>query len=160
MTRIAVYPGSFDPPTRAHENLVRRSLALADTVLVAVAVNSAKTPLFPVERRVALLSEVLAGIPQVEVTAFEGLLADYARTMGATLVIRGLRAAGDFDYELQMALMNRQLNPSLETVFLAPAFDLTYVSSTLVREVARYGGDLGDLVHPAVAAALRQAFGR
>jgi pantetheine-phosphate adenylyltransferase len=159
MTRIAIYPGSFDPPTRAHENLIRRSLALADRVLVAVAANAAKTPLFTVNQRRDLLRAVVGDEPRVEVTAFEGLLADFARDAGASLVVRGLRAAGDVEYELQMAVMNRRLHPGLETVFLAPAFDLTYVSSTLVREVARHGGDVAGLVHPAVHAALRRAFG-
>jgi pantetheine-phosphate adenylyltransferase len=159
MTRIAIYPGSFDPPTRGHEDLIRRALGLADRVLVAVAVNSAKQPLFPLADRLALLRTVIGAEPRVEVTSFEGLLADYARTSGAAVVVRGLRAAGDFEYELQMALMNRQLNPGLETVFLAPAAHLTFVSSTLVREVAQYGGNLGDLVHPAVSEALRKRFG-
>jgi pantetheine-phosphate adenylyltransferase len=159
MTRIAIYPGSFDPPTRGHEDLIRRALGLADRVLVAVAVNSAKQPLFPLADRLALLRTVIGADPRVEVTSFEGLLADYARTSGAAVVVRGLRAAGDFEYELQMALMNRQLNPGLETVFLAPAAHLTFVSSTLVREVAQYGGNLGDLVHPAVSEALRKRFG-
>jgi pantetheine-phosphate adenylyltransferase len=159
MTRIAIYPGSFDPPTRGHEDLIRRALGLADRVLVAVAVNSAKQPLFPLPDRLALLRTVIGAEPRVEVTSFEGLLADYARTSGAAVVVRGLRAAGDFEYELQMALMNRQLNPGLETVFLAPAAHLTFVSSTLVREVAQYGGNLGDLVHPAVSEALRKRFG-
>ena len=159
MTRIAIYPGSFDPPTRGHEDLIRRALGLADRVLVAVAVNSAKQPLFPLADRLALLRTVIGAEPRVEVTSFEGLLADYARKSGAAVVVRGLRAAGDFEYELQMALMNRQLNPGLETVFLAPAAHLTFVSSTLVREVAQYGGNLGDLVHPAVSDALRKRFG-
>jgi pantetheine-phosphate adenylyltransferase len=158
MTRIAIYPGSFDPPTRGHEDLIRRALGLADRVIVAVAVNLAKQPVFPLEERLALLRTVIGPEPRVEITSFEGLLADYARTSGAAVVVRGLRAAGDFEYELQMALMNRQLNPGLETVFLAPAAHLTFVSSTLVREVARFGGNLGDLVHPAVSDALRKRF--
>ena len=159
MTRIAVYPGSFDPPTRGHEDLLRRSLALADEVHLAVAVNSAKQPLFDLAERLELLRIVVGKADRVKVTSFEGLLADYARQVGATLVVRGLRAAGDFEYELQMALMNRQLNPALETVFLGPASNLGFVSSSLVREVARYGGDPGDLVHPGVAQALRRKFG-
>jgi pantetheine-phosphate adenylyltransferase len=152
MTRIAIYPGTFDPPTRGHEDLIRRALGLADRVV-------AKQPLFPLATRLALLRTVIGAEPRVEVTSFEGLLADYGRKTGATVVIRGLRAAGDFEYELQMALMNRQLNAGLETVFLAPAAHLTFVSSTLVREVAQYGGNLGDLVHPAVSDALRKRFG-
>lgn len=158
MTRIAIYPGSFDPPTRGHEDLLRRSLALADQVQVAVAVNSAKQPLFDLSERLQLLQTVFGAMDRVVVTSFEGLLVDYARRSGAALVVRGLRAAGDFEFELQMAQMNRRLHPELETVFLGPASNLGFVSSTLVREVARYGGDLGDLVHPAVAEALRRKF--
>lgn len=158
MTRIAIYPGTFDPPTRGHEDLIQRSLALADTLLVAIAENSAKQPLFSTTERLELLGTVIGNEPRVRVVAFTGLLADFARSSGATVVVRGLRAVGDFEYELQMALMNRQLHPTLETVFLAPAFNLTYVSSTLVREVARFGGDLGDLVHPAVKEALDRKF--
>ncbi len=158
MTRIAIYPGTFDPPTRGHEDMIRRALGLADRVVVAVAINSAKQPLFSLPERLALLGTVIGEEPRIEITSFEGLLADYARKSRASMVVRGLRAAGDFEYELQMALMNRQLNPGLETVFLAPAAHLTFVSSTLVREVAQYGGNLGDLVHPAVAEALRRRF--
>lgn len=154
MTRIAIYPGSFDPPTRGHEDVVRRSLALADQVIVAVAVNASKSPLFTPGERVALLEAVLGPDPRLMVVSFEGLLADFARARGARLVIRGLRAAGDLEYELQMALMNRQLLPGLETLFLAPSPELNFISSTLVREVARSGGDVTSLVPPAVAAAL------
>jgi pantetheine-phosphate adenylyltransferase len=160
MTRIAIYPGSFDPPTRGHEDLVRRSLALADRVIVAVAVNVAKQPLFSVEERLDLLRTAVGDDPRVTFESFDGLLADFARRMGAGMVIRGLRAVSDFEYEFQMALMNRQLHPSLETVFLVPALDLTYLSSSLVREVARFGGDVGALVHPAVAAALARRYKR
>lgn len=158
MTRIALYPGSFDPPTLGHADLIRRSLALADTVVVAVAVNAAKQPLFTVPERLEMLREVLGGEPRVTLDSFEGLVADYAKRIGATLLVRGLRAVGDFEYELQMALMNRQLHGSLETVFLVPAQGLSYISSSLVREVARYGGDVRALVHPATAAALARRF--
>ena len=160
MTRIAIYPGSFDPPTRGHEDLIRRSLALADRVIVAVAVNVAKQPLFSVEERLDMLRKAAGDEPRVSFESFEGLLADFARRVGAGVVVRGLRAVSDFEYEFQMALMNRQLHPSLETVFLVPALDLTYLSSSLVREVARFGGDVGALVHPAVAAALARRFQR
>lgn len=158
MTRIAIYPGSFDPPTRGHEDLVRRGLALADRLVVAVAVHPLKQPLFSEEERVALLRTMFRGEPRIAVESFHGLLADYAVRLGASVILRGLRAAGDFEYELQMALMNRQLASGIETVFLAPAFDLTYVSSSLVREVARYGGDVRRLVHADVAEALREKF--
>ena len=160
MTRIAIYPGSFDPLTKGHEDLIRRSLSLADRVVVAVAVNSAKQPLFPVAERLALLQAAVGDDPRVAFQSFDGLLAEFAKKVGASIVVRGLRAVSDFEYEFQMALMNRQLHPSLETVFLVPAVDLTYLSSSLVREVARYGGDVSALVHPAVAAALARRYGR
>lgn len=158
MTRIAVYPGSFDPPTRGHEDLVRRSLALADRLIVAVAVNVVKQPLFSVDERLGMLRAAVGDDQRVSFQSFEGLLADFAKRVGATTIVRGLRAVSDFEYEFQMALMNRQLHPSLETVFLVPAVDLTYLSSSLVREVARFGGDVTSLVHPAVAKALKQRF--
>jgi pantetheine-phosphate adenylyltransferase len=160
MTRTAIYPGSFDPLTKGHEDLIRRSLSLADRVVVAVAVNSSKQPLFPVAERLALLQAAMGDDPRVAFESFDGLLAEFAKTVGASIVVRGLRAVSDFEYEFQMALMNRQLHPSLETVFLVPAVDLTYLSSSLVREVARYGGDVSALVHPAVAAALARRYGR
>jgi pantetheine-phosphate adenylyltransferase len=156
MMRIAIYPGSFDPVTHGHEDLIRRSLALADKIVVAIAINSAKSPLFSVDERIALLRTVIGDDRRIEIQAFDGLLARFASDVGATVAVRGLRAVSDFEYELQMALMNRQLNPALETVFLMPDVGLTFLSSSLVREVARYGGDISALVHPAVAAALRQ----
>jgi pantetheine-phosphate adenylyltransferase len=154
MKRTAIYPGSFDPPTKGHEDLIRRSLALADQVIVAVAVNPSKQPLFPVTERIAMLRATVGDDPRVTFESFDGLLAEFARKVGASVVVRGLRAVSDFEYEFQMALMNRQLHPSLETVFLVPALDLTYLSSSLVREVARFGGDVSSLVHPVVAEAL------
>jgi len=159
MTRVAVYPGSFDPITRGHEDLIRRALTFADRVIVAVAVNVAKQPLFTLEQRVALIQKAAVD-PRVEVQSFDGLLAAFVRAAGATLIVRGLRAVSDFEYEFQMALMNRNLAPGVETVFLVPAFDLTYLSSSLVREVARFGGDVSQLVHPAVGQALKQKFGK
>ena len=158
MTRTAIYPGSFDPPTRGHEDLIRRALAFCDRLVVAVAVNQNKQPLFSVEERLAMLAAITAGESRIEVTSFEGLLADFARTRGATLVLRGLRAVSDFEYEFQMALMNRNLSPGLETVFMVPSVDLTYLSSSLVREVARYHGNISGLVHPVVATALARKF--
>ena len=160
MTRIAVYPGSFDPPTRGHDDLIRRSLSLADKVIVAIATNSSKTPLFSVEERLDLLQAIAGDSSSVSFEAFDGLLVDFAKKVKATLIVRGLRAVSDFEYEFQMALMNRQLHPRLETVFLVPAVDQTYLSSSLAREVARYGGDVSALVHPEVEAALRKKFGR
>jgi pantetheine-phosphate adenylyltransferase len=158
MTRIAVYPGSFDPPTRGHTDLVHRSLALADRVLVAVARNSSKEPLFGVEDRLAMLRAAIGDDPRISYQSFEGLLVEFARKAGATLIVRGLRAVSDFEYEFQMAMMNRHLLPGLETVFLVPPEDATYLSSSLVREIARYGGDVSEFVHPVVAEALRRRF--
>jgi pantetheine-phosphate adenylyltransferase len=159
MTRTAVYPGSFDPVTKGHADLIRRSLAFVDRVVVAVAVNVSKQPLFTLEERVSLIEQTI-DLPNVEVRSFDGLLVDFAKAMQATLLIRGLRAVSDFEYEFQMALMNRTLAPTLETVFLVPAFDLTYLSSSLVREVARFGGDVSALVDPVVQRALRKKFGK
>jgi len=159
MTRIAIYPGSFDPPTRGHEDLIRRALALADRLIVAVAINPNKEPLFSVDERLQLLKVATASDPRIELASFSGLLADFARDRKASMVIRGLRAVSDFEYEFQMALMNRKLNDTLETVFLVPAVDLTYLSSSLVREVARFGGPLDGLVSPNVADALKVRFG-
>ena len=156
MKRIAVYPGSFDPITKGHEDLIHRSLAFVDQLIVAVAVNVAKQPLFALEERVALIKQTVSD--KVEVQSFEGLLADFAKKVGASVIVRGLRAVSDFEYEFQMALMNRNLAPEVETVFLVPAFDLTYLSSSLVREVARFGGDVSQLVHPKVQQALKRKF--
>ncbi len=160
MSRIALYPGSFDPPTRGHEDLIRRAAILADELVVAVVGNPSKQPAFTTAERLDLLRATVGDLPNVRFDAFEGLLADYARRIGAQFLVRGLRAVGDFEYEYQMALMNRQLHPGLETIFLVPASGLTYVSASLVREVARFGGDVGPLVHPVVAAALARRFAR
>lgn len=159
MTRIAVYPGSFDPITKGHEDLIRRSLEFVDQLIVAVAVNVAKQPLFSLEERVALIKAAVTD-GRVDVRSFEGLLAEFAKKVGASVIVRGLRAVSDFEYEFQMALMNRNLAPKIETVFLVPAFDLTYLSSSLVREVARFGGDVSSLVHPAVQKALTRKFAK
>jgi pantetheine-phosphate adenylyltransferase len=153
--RTAIYAGSFDPITRGHEDLVRRSLEFVDRLIVAVANNSSKQPLFRIEERVELIQSALDGEGRVEVKSFSGLLVDFAAREGANLLIRGLRAVSDFEYEYQMALMNRHLSPKLETVFMIPSLDTTYISASLVREVARYGGDVSTLVHPVIAAALR-----
>jgi pantetheine-phosphate adenylyltransferase len=153
--RIALYAGSFDPITRGHEDLVSRSLEFVDKLVVAVATNVAKQPLFTVGERVDLIRAAVNNNSRVEVRQFSGLLVDFAREVGAKVLIRGLRAVSDFEYEYQMALMNRHLSPGLETVFMVPSLDTTYISASLVREVARFGGEIGDLVHPAVAAALR-----
>jgi len=159
MSRTAVYPGSFDPITKGHEDLIHRSLGFVDRIVVAVAVNVAKQPLFSFEERVALIRECVPD-KRVDVQSFDGLLVEFAKKVGATVIVRGLRAVSDFEYEFQMALMNRNLGPHIETVFLVPAFDLTYLSSSLVREVARFGGDVSALVHPVVQQALKRKFGK
>ncbi len=154
-SRIAIYAGSFDPITRGHEDIVGRSLEFVDTIVVAVAINSSKQPLFTIDERVDLIKAALDDDSRVQVRSFGGLLVDFAREVGARLLIRGLRAVSDFEYEYQMALMNRHLSPGLETVFMVPSLDTTYISASLVREVARYGGNVSELVHPVVAEALR-----
>jgi pantetheine-phosphate adenylyltransferase len=160
MTRIAIYPGSFDPPTRGHEDLIRRSLALADRLIVAVAVNVSKQPLFSVDERLAMLRTMCQGEPRITVESFDGLLADHARRVGATMVVRGLRAVSDFEYEFQLANMNRRLMPAFESVFVMTGEDYFYVSARLVREVASLGGDVTGLVPPHVGEALRRKFRR
>jgi pantetheine-phosphate adenylyltransferase len=156
---MAVYPGSFDPITRGHEDLIRRGLVFADQVVVAITASTAKSPLFDQEERVRLVHAALGDDPRISVKTFDGLLVAFARTIGASVIVRGLRYVSDFEFEFQMALMNRKLADEIETVFLVPAFDYTYVSSSLVREVARFGGDVSTLVHPAVNEALRRKFG-
>ena len=158
MTRIAVFPGTYDPITRGHEDLIVRGLNLADHVIVAVAAQGEKAPLFTLEERVALARAALGDDRRLEVRPFDGLLVDFVRSVGATMLVRGLRYVSDFEYEYQMALMNRKLAPDIETLFLAPAFDHVYLSSSLVREVARFGGDVTTLVHPKVAEALAAKF--
>lgn len=156
--RIAIYAGSFDPITRGHEDLMMRSLAFVDRLIVAVARNVAKTPIFTVDERVALIRSAMKDEKRIEVQSFEGLLVDFARSVKANLLIRGLRAVSDFEYEYQMALMNRHLAAAIETVFMVPSLDTTYISASMVREVARFGGDVSGLVHPAVAKALKAKF--
>ncbi len=158
MQTIAVYAGSFDPITRGHEDLVRRSRTFVDELVVAVATNSTKKPLFSLEERVELIRATVGDADGISVRHFDGLLVDFARDIGASLIIRGLRATSDFEYEFQMALMNRHLAPRIETVFMVPSVETTYISSSIVREVARYGGNLEGLVQPPVAAALAAKF--
>jgi pantetheine-phosphate adenylyltransferase len=153
--RIALYAGSFDPITRGHEDLIMRSLAFVDRLIVAVARNLNKTPMFTIDERVALIKAAVADEQRIDVRSFDGLLVDFARSVDARLLIRGLRAVSDFEYEYQMALMNRHLAPGLETVFMVPSLDTTYISASMVREVAKFGGDVSGLVHPEVAKALR-----
>ncbi|WJW75750.1 pantetheine-phosphate adenylyltransferase [Thiohalobacter sp. IOR34] len=155
MNVIAVYPGTFDPVTNGHSDLVQRAARLFDGVILAVAASPAKAPAFPLEQRVALAREVLAGCDNVEVCSFDGLLVDFVRSRSAQVILRGLRAVSDFEYEFQLASMNRQLAPDIETLFLTPAEQYAYVSSSLVREIAALGGDVSPFVHPRVMAALR-----
>ena len=158
---VAIYPGSFDPITRGHEDIARRALRIADHLLVAVAhtATHAKKGLFSVEERVALIRDVFAGEPRVEAVAFQGLLVDFAKSRDAHLAVRGLRAVSDFEYEFQMAQMNQELWPDFETVFLAPEVDYSFISSSLVREVASLGGEIGRFVSPQVSAALQEKLG-
>ncbi|MBX9927823.1 MAG: pantetheine-phosphate adenylyltransferase [Gemmatimonadaceae bacterium] len=158
MPNRALYAGSFDPITNGHTDLIRRSLSFCDRLVVAIAVNPAKTPLFSPSEREALIREAVGPDDRVEVRTFNGLLVDLARELKVRMIIRGLRAVADYEYEYQIALMNRHLAPELETVFMVPSLDTTYVSSSMVREVARFQGDVSGLVHPAVAAALRARF--
>ncbi len=159
--RTAVYPGSFDPLTLGHDDIVRRSLKLVDRLIVTVAYTATqvKQPLFEVRERVELLERVYEDEPRVEVSSFQGLLVDFARSMSAPIIIRGLRAVSDFEYEFQMALMNRSLWPEIEVIFMAPASQYTFLSSSLVREVARLGGRVADFVPPVVLDALVERVG-
>ena len=154
-----MYPGTFDPVTRGHEDLVRRATKLFDEVVVAIATNPDKAPLFSLEERVALATDVLKDLPGVSVTGYEGLTVDFARERGLSAIIRGLRAVSDFEYEFQLATMNRHLTDQVETVFLTPTEHYTFVSSSLVREIARLGGDVSPFVHPRVAEGLTTKFG-
>lgn len=158
--RIAVYPGTFDPVTFGHLDLVTRGAKHVDRLIIAILRNEDKQTLFTVEERTAFLREAVARWSNVSVDDFDGLLVDYAKKTQATLILRGLRAVSDFEYELQMAMMNRRLAPDLETAFFMPNEAFSYVSSRLVREVARLGGDVSGLVPPAVAKALAAKFSR
>ena len=150
-----VYPGTFDPLTRGHEDLVRRAARVFDRVVVGVADSEAKRPLFPASERVAMAREVLAPFANVEVQGFSGLLMDFVRSQGAKIILRGLRAVSDFEYEFQMAGMNRHLYPDVETLFLTPSEQFTFVSATIVREIAKFGGDVSHFVPPVVADRIR-----
>ncbi len=158
MPTLAVYPGSFDPVTWGHLDLIERAARMFDRVVVAVLENADKAPLFTARERIALLEKVIGRRPTIAVEAFDGLLVDYARARGATAIIRGLRAVSDFEYEFQMALMNRHLAADLETVFLMPKQDYTFISSRLTRQIAQLGGEVKGLVPPGVAAALAEKF--
>lgn len=159
-SRVAVYPGTFDPLTLGHDDIIRRTLKLADGVLVAVArtATHVKEPAFTLQERVRLIQDVYADEPRVEVVAFSGLLVDFARERGARLIVRGLRAVSDFEYEFQMALMNRSLWPEIEVIFMAPGSNYTFLSSSLVREVASLGGDVSGFVPASILARLKERY--
>jgi len=159
MNTIAIYPGTFDPVTNGHTDLVQRATRLFDQVIVAVAKGGSKQPVFPLDQRVALVREVLAEMPTVKVCSFDTLLVDFMKEQHAGVILRGLRAVSDFEYEFQLAGMNRQLCPEVETVFLTPAEHYAYISSSLVREIATLGGDVSRFVHPKVVAALASRLG-
>ena len=156
MPRIAVYPGSFDPLTNGHVDIILRGARLFDRIIVAVLTNAEKTPLFSVDERLAIIRETFKDTVNVEADRFSGLLIDYARDKKASVIVRGLRAVSDFEYEMQMALMNRHLQPAVETVFMMPAEQYTYVSSRLIKEVVALGGDVTGLVPAGVEARLNQ----
>ncbi|MCH7760356.1 pantetheine-phosphate adenylyltransferase [candidate division TA06 bacterium] len=156
--RTAIYPGTFDPITNGHLDVIRRCLSLFDRVVVAVAHREEKDPLFSVEERVEILKESLEKMKRVEVDQFDGLLVEYAKKKGAKAIIRGLRAVSDFEYEFQMALMNRRLDASIETVFLTPSEQHIFLSSSLVKEVVSLGGDVGGMVPQEVERRLREKF--
>jgi len=150
-----VYPGTFDPFTRGHEDLVRRAAKLFDRVIVGVADSQSKRPMFTAQERIRVMREVLAEFGNVEVAGFSGLLMDFVHSVDARVIVRGLRAVSDFEYEFMMAGMNRNLYPQVETLFLTPAEQYLFMSSTIVREIARFGGDVSKFVHPAVEAELK-----
>jgi pantetheine-phosphate adenylyltransferase len=161
MPRVVIYPGSFDPITYGHLDLVERGVDIADTLIVAIATNPEKRSLFTVDERIALIHASLAGRPsaaRVKIDAFRGLLIEFAREHGASLILRGLRAVSDFEYEFQMALMNRQLDPKIETVFMTTNVKHSFLSSRLVKEVASLGGSVDGMVPPPVLEALRHKF--
>jgi pantetheine-phosphate adenylyltransferase len=157
--KIAVYPGSFDPITNGHVDMLVRARELFDTVYITVAKNSSKQPLFTLDERMELMRGAIVSIPGAVVDVFEGRIVDYARSRGAVALVRGLRAVSDFEYEFQMALMNRKIAGDVETVFLMPNEKYTYLNSSIIRELARLGTDVSEFVPPNVADALRRKFG-
>ena len=156
----AMYPGTFDPFTNGHNDLVRRACRIFDKVVIAIAANPGKAPLFTLEQRVDLVQRILADVPNVEVTGYTGLTVDFARTHGLNVIVRGLRAVSDFEFEFQLATMSRHLNDQVGTVFLTPTEQFNFVSSTLIREIASFGGNVSEFVHPIVAEALRNRYAK
>ncbi|MDX2313757.1 MAG: pantetheine-phosphate adenylyltransferase [Gammaproteobacteria bacterium] len=159
MNITAIYPGTFDPITNGHADLLQRALKRFDRVIIAVAGSTGKSTCFSLEERVALAKTALAQLDHVEIVGFSGLLVKFAQDQGAGVILRGLRAVSDFEYEFQLASMNRKLAPDVETMFLTPDEGYTFISSSLVREIASLGGDVGPFVHSAVQAALKERFG-
>ena len=153
---IVIYPGTFDPITNGHTNIVERASKIFDKVIIAVAASPKKKPLFELDTRVNLAKQVLAHLPNIEVIGFDGLLADFIQENNANVILRGVRAVADFEYEFQLADMNRQLAPQAETIFLTPETHLSYLSSTLIREISYLGGDVSSFVHPKIVDALKQ----
>jgi pantetheine-phosphate adenylyltransferase len=160
MRRLGVYPGSFDPPTLGHLDVVERAARLFDEMIVTIGVNSSKKPLLTVEERMAALRAATAEIGNVRIESFEGLLVDYVESRGSSAIVRGLRATADFEYEFQMAMVNRRLRSNIETVFLMTKWEHSYLSSSIVREVAQLGGDYSGMVHPKVAEIVAAALER
>lgn len=156
MKRNAVYPGTFDPITNGHHDLVKRAASIFDRVVVAIAAHSTKKPLFSLDQRVDLARQVLKDIPNVQVTGYSGLTVDFARQNGLQVIVRGLRAVSDFEFEFQLATMSRHLMRDIETVFLTPQEQFTFISSSLVREIALLNGDVSEFVHPVVQAELKK----
>ena len=159
MNITAIYPGTFDPITNGHTDLLQRALKRFDRVIIAVAGSTGKSACFTLEKRVSLAKTALAQLDHVEVVGFSGLLVKFAQEQGADVILRGLRAVSDFEYEFQLASMNRKLAPDVETMFLTPDEGYSFISSSLVREIASLGGDVGAFVHPAVQTALKERFG-
>lgn len=160
MSVIAVYPGTFDPVTNGHSDLVQRASRLFDRVIVAIAENPAKTPLFNLDSRVAMATQVLGEIDNVDVCGFSDLLVDFARQSKANVILRGLRAVSDFEFEMQLASMNRRLDNTIETVFMTPAEETSFISASLVKEIALHGGDVSQFVHKAVVEELANISGK
>ncbi len=156
MNKKAVYPGTFDPITRGHEDLVLRAASLFDHVVLAIADSPSKRPFFSLEERVQMAKDALAGNPNIEIMGFSGLLMDFLRSQGARIILRGLRAVSDFEYEFQMAGMNRKLYPDVETIFLTPGEQYMFISATMVREIAALGGDVSHFVNPLILSRLRR----
>ncbi len=154
--KIGVYPGTFDPITHGHLDIITRSLRVFEKVIVAVAPNPSKHPMFDLPERLSMVKMVTKGLSQVDVTTFDGLLVDFVQSRGASAIIRGLRAISDFEHEFQMALINRKLAESVETVFLMPSEEYSYLSSTIIKDVAHHGGTLTDFLHPEVAQRLKE----